>query len=509
MGILIKSNHLSNSRVNKANHFELNYRVNYTSVPINLNIWESEMYYAAIPVQQMIGNLVYYSNFGRYELRLAKSWKRQNDKLWTIDIKSGAKCENGEEITAEGFVRSISRSLYIMSSNGGTPVLKNLLGYDKFIESNKGKSIFELNSIEGLYTNGDQIIFEFNQPVRDGVLQILSFAPYGYICSENLNNDGTWKDSKKIISSGPYKLKNYINENYITLEKNPFWIEKFAKKSPDVVHFQQGLDEKNSTNNSQSIKATIVDSFSNIPENKNGLTKYPVVQEYFKGVVLGNLENGVFSDLEVRQAFKDKFIYFKNEIIPNHSEIKFTNSLYPSQQVAINLKNNFDTRKAFEVFKNKKISIMGSEPKEGSRNWLPWTVLKRTLNYFKATYHFSNSSYSRDDLTDKSYDLRLVGPSVGGGVEAWVIDVMFCSKFNASFPDPSNKICALINEYNMNKIDDSELSNSFLNTIESDAAILPFSHFGVQLYVSDNINIKSISPTMSVLRFDQIELLDE
>lgn len=505
----IKSNHLRSFSVNDKKKFELNYRVNYSSVPINLNIWESEMYYAAIPVQQMIGNLVYYSNFGRYELRLAKSWKRKSDKLWTINIKTGAKCENGEEITADSFVKSITRSLFIMSSNGGTPVLNNLLGYDNFIEKNKGKSIFDLTSLEGLRADNDQIIFEFNQPVRDGVLQILSFAPYGYICSQNLNADGTWKDSRNLISSGPYKLKKYNNENHIILEKNPNWIEQYAKNSPDIVHFQQGLDNNTAVLKPEMNKAVIVDSFSELSDMKERLTKYQVVQEYFKGIVLGNLENGVFSNRDVRIAFKEKFIQFKNEIISDHAEIKFTNSIYPSQQIFTSLKSNFDTTITTEIFKKANIKIMGSEPKEGSRNWLPWSLLKKTLTYFGAKYHFSNSSYSRDDLTDNNYDLRLVGPSVGGGVEAWVIDVMFCSKFNASFPDPSGQICNLISDYNLNKIDDTQLAKAFFESVENDATILPFSNFGVQLYLSENINLKTISPTISVLRFDQIGLVDE
>ena len=490
----------------KQSKIELNYKVNYNSMPINLNIWESEMYYAAIPVQQMIGNLVYYSNFGRYELRLAKSWKRLADNLWVVDLKSGASCENGEKITAESFVKSISRSLFIMSSNGGTPVLKNLIGYEKFVRDNQGKSIFNLDPIQGLRFNNDQIIFEFDKPIRDGVLQILSFAPYGYICSENLNSDGSWKDSRKIISSGAYRLKEYINSNYIVLEKNSSWIEKYGHGSPDIVHYIQGIDTKKVVINDDSILATIADSFTEL-SSVDDLIKYAVVQEYFKGIVLGNFETGVFSNLKNRRLFRKKFLEFKNEIVATHPEVKFTNSIYPSQD--LEFKDNDVDGVDSIALNGKKINIMGNEPKIGTRNWLPWSILKKTLDYFGVPYQFSKSSYSRDDLTDNRYDLRLVGPSVGGGVEAWVIDVMFCSKFNASFPDPTGKICNLINEYNQNKLADKQLAKLFLEAVDEDSLILPFSQFGVQLYLSKNINLQSVSPMISVIRFDQIEINDE
>lgn len=195
--------------MNKDSHILLDYYVNYNAIPISLNLWESEMYYAAVPVQQMVGNLVYYSNFGRYELRLAESWKRVSENIWKIKLRAGAVCENGESITSASFVKSLERSLYIMSKHGHTPVLKNLIGYHQFISEND-KNIFNLTPLNGLKIIDDEIVFTFNKPIRDGLLQILSFAPYGYICADNLNPDGSWKNNKNFISSGPYKLKQYM-----------------------------------------------------------------------------------------------------------------------------------------------------------------------------------------------------------------------------------------------------------------------------------------------------------
>src|SRR5688572_28555930 len=54
--------------------------------PITLNLFEAERYEAAVVVQPLIGNLVYYSNFGRYQPRLAQKWERVGPNVWSFEL---------------------------------------------------------------------------------------------------------------------------------------------------------------------------------------------------------------------------------------------------------------------------------------------------------------------------------------------------------------------------------------------------------------------------------------
>jgi MarR-like DNA-binding transcriptional regulator SgrR of sgrS sRNA len=81
----------------------LNYILTPNNIPITLNLYEAERYAPAVIVQQLIGNLVYYSNHGRYEPRISESWERVSPTQWDFKIKSGYTCENGEVITARSF----------------------------------------------------------------------------------------------------------------------------------------------------------------------------------------------------------------------------------------------------------------------------------------------------------------------------------------------------------------------------------------------------------------------
>ena len=155
----------------------LNYVLWQPRAPITLDLYEAERYEAAVIVQQLIGNLVYYSNFGRYEPRLAKKWQRVSPQIWSFEMHTNLFCENGEPITPESLKRSIMKSIRFMNKSGEVPVLSRLVGFKEFLDGN--------SSLPGISSHGNFIDFEFTRPMRDGVLQILSFAQFGYICSEN------------------------------------------------------------------------------------------------------------------------------------------------------------------------------------------------------------------------------------------------------------------------------------------------------------------------------------
>lgn len=499
LAIKIYLNNMINNKITT-----LNYYIAYDSIPLNLNLWEAEMYYAAIPVQQLIGNLTYYSNFGRYELRLAESWERINKYKWEFILKKNILTENNELITPDKFKKSLERTMYVLSKKGGSPVLNKLKGYSEFISQNK-KNIFELDSLKGIIATEDKIIFEFDKPVRSGLLQILSFAPYGFISEKNLNHDGKWKNNRQFISSGAYKVQKMIPGEIISLELRSNLPFEINPKAPKIVNFYQknqlqidSLDFKNTL-----IDKTFIIDSSNELESYQNFKHFEMVKEYMSSVSIGNLKDGIFKSSEIRKKFFERLNYHKNNL--SHEYLKFNPSytMYPMQ-------NTYNKPLISNFHKiGGKITIRGVQPEVNSRNWITWKLLNKTLMDLNIEYHFSNSQDTRKDMTDDQYDIRIANPSIGGGIESWLVEVLFCSKLNSNLPNPNNKICDLINIYENDKISEIDFINSFQNIIEEENCLMPIFHFGLHLYFSNNLNTNTFSPNLSILRLDQIGLHDD
>lgn len=489
------------------NKITLDYYLAYDAFPISLSLWEAEMYYAAIPVQQLIGNLIYYSNFGRYELRIAQTWNRIDAFTWEFKLKKGFKCENGELITSDSFKKSLERSIFYLHKKGGSPIFKKLKGYDKFVRQNN--KILNLNDLEGISASEDTIKFIFEKPVRSGLIQLLSFAPYGYISAGNLNEDGSWKNPLEFISSGPFKLKEIQFGKFIHIERRENTNFEINSKSPtDIFFYQKNSTDLESLNFQNTIKENpnvIIDASRTlkIPD----LEHFELVKEYMSAIVLGNFNKGIFSSKQNRAAFNQQVRINKKNIEKENSDFKYSDSIYPLQTNEFSHKKDISDLESTQI--NGSVLIRGSEPNKNNRNWQTWEIIRNSLNNLNIRYSFSDSSDSRSDLTNELYDIRIANPSVGGGVETWLLDVLFCSKLNSNLPDPNNKVCDLIENFENDLIDELQLSDEFDKIIKSDEAVFPIYHFGLNLYLGKGVNKKSISPTISVLRLDQIELKNE
>lgn len=476
----------------------LNYIILKPRQKINVNLFEAEKYEPAIVVQQLVGNLIYYSNFGRYETRLAESWDRSDDFTWVFKIKKNLKCENGEIINAESFKRSIEKSLYIFEKKGGVPILTSLVGYKNFIDKNKEiKNISSLFPIAGIVSEGDYLKFKFDKKIKSGFLQILSFSPFGYICADNFDSEGNWKDNLKFISSGPYKLSSIKEGIEYQLVRNPNWTD-YSSDAPDRIIVSHD-DSRISID-----QPVIIDAFTNEYKNDR-LMSYRLVPEYINSVLIGNIESGYFKDQATRIIFKKEFDIESEKLLPlNFGVNTRSKTFYPNQQVSKREVN--DISDVHLKIPLNGLLIEGDIPIEGTSRWHSWVVLKSTLEKLKLDYKFVKNKSTFEEMTSKKYDLRIRGSSIGGGVEAWGLFVSFCSSMGINFPDPGGKICKLIEAYEADKVSDEELSNKFLELVNNEAAILPVSHYGVQMYISKNIDATSFSPLLAIMKFDQIRI---
>lgn len=479
---------------------KLHYVLANPGPPITMNLFEAERYAPAVIVQQMVGNLVYYSNFGRYEPRLSESWERPDDFTWRFKIRKNLKCENGENITPSSFKKSLERSILIQGRKADIPILSFLSGYRDFLSRNQNKNLDQIDSLKGILSDENYLILRFDRKIRSGPLQILSFAPFGYICAKNLKNSGEWENNLQFISSGPYRLKELtIGKEYL-LARNEFWPD-FDPGAPQEILFSH---EKENLNYNQPV---ILDVFtSEYTDDK--LKLYRLVPEYLNGIFLGNLQNGFFKKKALRQTFKQMFNKKSKELLPeNFGNNIRSNYFYPSLS-PVESSEATPTEKLIPVVSTPLI-IEGEKPVAGSRRELPWKVLKATLEELGLKYKFANNKPSYKELSNPAYDIRMAAPSIGGGAEAWGLFVHFCSSLGINLPDPDGRVCALIQQYENGAVGEADFAQTFANIVNDDAAALPLGHFGVKLFLSNHIDTSRLSQLLAILRIDQINIREE
>lgn len=471
---------------------ELNYIFTDNGTPISLNLYDAERYINAVVIQPQIGNLVVYSNKGRYSPLLAKEWSVDGNGNWTFLLRDGFQCDNGEEITPVSFKKSMELSVKFMAKTDNVPIFSKLVGYKEFIEG-------YAESIAGIETENNLLRFRFTEPTRSGVIQSLSFAPFGYICSENRNSDGSWKNNQKFISSGPYRIVQHRPHQKHVLELRQNWTEANTN-SPKRINFYFSVDAIENPS-----LPTIVDSFTPVNRLPKHLEKYKLVPEFINPIILGPASAGkFFSKKENRLVFKKAIEIEKAKLpaeIENHTKSDF---YYPNQPPKIQVHDDISD---FEFVKPKyPLIIQGKLPQKGDRKYMNWVVLEGALKSLNIDYTFDNSAQTHQERVSERYDIRFMGSAIGGGAQAWGVAFQFCSEIGPKFPDPSGSICAAVEDFEKGKVSEEAFSEKFNQRVFDDAAVIPLTHYGVILYLSRDINTDSISPLVSVMRFDQLEL---
>ncbi|RZJ34842.1 MAG: hypothetical protein EOO18_08250 [Chryseobacterium sp.] len=190
-------------------------------------------------------------------------------------------------------------------------------------------------------------------------------------------------------------------------------------------------------------------------------------------------------------------------IIDRHLERTIANAIYPNQNPRLSAKSQ--TKTQFKKVQ-KPLRIQGKEPPAGGGGSAVLRHLQKVLRAASIPHEFIEGDTSMAYYMDQSFDIRAFSQSVGGEVRPWTLNVLFCSPLAYGFPDPTGKICELIREYDAGTITAEEVTRSFFQQIDEDNLIFPMAHNGVTLFISPSIDRDSLSPAMSVPRFDEIRL---
>lgn len=474
---------------NHQRSMELTFFYPSLSPKITTDILEIETYSNNLVVAPTIGTLVTYFSDERPVPYLAKSWHKDGLR-WVFEIREGLRCENGEEITAQGFVKSLSKSIRLYSKWNDHPIFKYLSGYEQLLKDHAGE-------FDGIRANGNQLIFTFIKNVRGGFLEHLTMAPFGFICEDNYDGDG-WKDSSRIISSGPYTLESIRTQESYRLRRRDDWPLGIQGDFQNITILRKGLEDFRGHQGTKIIEvqnppAGDLSSYKNIRQIPQNLI-----------VVKLNVHRGPFKDRVNRIRFLESFRRHLNDFKFESNSVFKTEHFFASDNSILKPLDKVsiaDKKKPMNLLM--KVMLKGPN----TPNDINKEIAQKVGEELGWAIKFDSEPYEsfRKTFNDPKYDIYVQAAEIGGGFEGWVIDMLFCSDVGDRWPDPSGRICQLTKEFDSSDLSEHEASQRFHNYLIEDAALIPTFHRGGFYLFSEDIDIKSLSPIATRIRFEEIK----
>lgn len=232
---------------------------------------------------QIWENLVRSDSEGNIVGSLAESWEISDDGLtYTFQLKPGVKFNDGTDVTVDDWAFSLIRARDSLTSNYAA-------------------NLANLDTVTG---EGNTLVLTLKQPSADFLANLCMFNAV-------VGSKAHWEavgEEEYIagapVGTGPYMLKEWVREQYLILEANPYYHEEGLPKTKEIKYVVAAED---STRVMQ-IQAGEVDILTDVPftfqdtiESSDGVQAnvYPNTQvRYF----ILNTTAAPFDDPAVRKA---------------------------------------------------------------------------------------------------------------------------------------------------------------------------------------------------------------
>lgn len=233
---------------------------------------------------------------------LAESWELDDDHLnYTFNLKKGVKFHNGDELTAEDVVFSMKRVLALGEGFAFvfTDVVEDVVEVDKYTVK------FTIKKPFGAFIDTLARFYVLN---KQQVLENISSGPYG-----DMGDYGKdWLQSHD-AGSGPYMVKEVIQQNYVYLERyDDYWggWEENAPVAIKLIDTTEAITIRTMMKN-QELEIT---DYNQTTENLKAISKIPGVKNgfYFMAAELNmclNNKKAPTDDVNFRKALSYLFDY--------------------------------------------------------------------------------------------------------------------------------------------------------------------------------------------------------
>ena len=231
--------------------------------------------------------------------------------------------------------------------------------------------------------------------------------------------------------------------------------------------------------------------------------------------VILNPSRGVFKNVKNRKIVAAQIKEAMGRIDKNFEWFAVSPRFYPFSAI-INLasKNKTTGSKIFaEPLATKNPIKIIDIPRSNQRVKLVYSVLEQVFREQKIPFeyvsidHKNKTDRQAKQASQDELDIYTIGVDKGGAAVTSVVHMMFCSKLGANFPDPSGRICKLVEEYQGRDLSPEEtqkFGERFEEIVDDDACVIPFIHRGQNWLYSDDLDLSLISPNMS---FPDLQLI--
>lgn len=175
----------------------------------------------ATVLRDLLESLIITDPNGKVTPGAAESWDSDDFKIWTFHLRKNGKWSNGEPVTAQDFVYSFQR---LADPNTASPYA-SYLEYAQLENINDvvaGKKPVSALGLKALDDYTFQVTLSAPVPYFVKMLSHTSMRP---VNSRAIAKYGDkWTQPQNWVGNGAYKLKNWVVNERIVLERNPaYW----------------------------------------------------------------------------------------------------------------------------------------------------------------------------------------------------------------------------------------------------------------------------------------------
>ena len=243
--------------------------------------------------------LLKYGEDGTILPAMAESWEVSKDKVtWIFTLREGLKWSDGKDLTSEDFVYAFKRLADPKTAAPyGYDMLSMIAGYE---EASHGS----LEALQVKATDEKTLVIQLYSPVAyfDKVVAFTSLVPLRKDIIEEKGE--AWStDPSSYISNGAYQMSEYVDGDYISLKKNPYYYDADKVTVEELVFHL--VDDDNSAYSAY-LEGSL-DVTSRIPSEEmaslrdsDAFKTFPLLGT--SGMIF-NMEKPPFNEVKVRKAF--------------------------------------------------------------------------------------------------------------------------------------------------------------------------------------------------------------
>lgn len=187
------------------------------SAPENISLYHNNVREGVILAHMIWDTLVYRNpKSGQYEPMLATSWTWDDDRHISFELRKDVKFQNGDPFSADDVVFTFN---YALAPDSKIVTLQNVDWIEK-VEK----------------TDSYKVRFTLKKPFP-AALEYLS-GPLPVYPAKYFQKVGLEGFSKAPIGTGPYVVKNIVNGQSVTLDRNPDYFRESPQGQPKIGHIK-------------------------------------------------------------------------------------------------------------------------------------------------------------------------------------------------------------------------------------------------------------------------------